>query len=39
VKGAVLARYEGEFRKDAEEPLSLNELLTLLGGNVPGDTR
>lgn len=29
--GAVLARHEGDFRKQAEEPLSLNELLTLLG--------
>ena len=39
MKGAVLARHEGEFRKEAEEPLSLNELLTLLGNNVPGDAR
>jgi hypothetical protein len=26
-----LARYEGDFRTTAEEPLSLNELLDLLG--------
>jgi hypothetical protein len=31
-RGAVLARYEGDFRGTAEEPpLSLNELLELLG--------
>ena len=31
MQGRVLARHEGEFRKFAEEPLSLNELLALLG--------
>ena len=30
-----MARYEGDFRAGAEEPLSLNELLSLLG-NKPG---
>jgi hypothetical protein len=30
-KGAGLARYEGNFRGNAREPLSLDELLTLLG--------
>ena len=30
-EGAVLARYEGDFRTTAEEPLSLDELLGLLG--------
>jgi len=39
VKGAVLARHEGDFRKDAEEPLSLNELLTLLGNGATGEAR
>jgi hypothetical protein len=29
--GAVLARYEGDFRAGAPKPLNLNELLTLLG--------
>ena len=28
--GEVLARYEGDLRADAQEPLSLNELLALL---------
>ena len=30
-EGAVLARFDGDFRTFAEEPLSLNELLELLG--------
>src|SRR5215218_2844579 len=30
VKGAVLARHEGNFRKNAEAPLSLTELKALL---------
>ena len=34
-----MARYEGDFRKNAEEPLSLNELLALLGNNAPGEAR
>ena len=34
--GAVLARHEGNFRADAEEPLSLNELLALLGESGAG---
>jgi hypothetical protein len=29
--GAILARHEVDFRKQAEEPLGLNELLALLG--------
>jgi hypothetical protein len=39
VKGTVLARFEGNFRKDAEEPLSLNELLTLLSDGTQGEAR
>jgi hypothetical protein len=39
VKGAVLARHEGDFRTDAEAPLSLNELLLLLGNAAGGDLR
>jgi len=37
--GAVLARHEGDFRTGAEEPLSLNELLALLGESGAGDAR
>jgi hypothetical protein len=32
-----LARYERNFRSEAEEPLSLNELLALLGPETAGD--
>jgi hypothetical protein len=32
-----LARHERDFRSGAEEPLSLNELLTLLGSGADGD--
>ena len=39
MKGAVLARHEWDFRKNAEEPLSLNELLTLLGSSATGEAR
>ena len=35
--GAVLARHDGDFRKDAEEPLSLAELLALLGNSAEAD--
>jgi hypothetical protein len=34
-----LARHEGNFRGDAEEPLSLNELLSLLGAAPNGEPR
>jgi hypothetical protein len=34
-----LARHEGDFRGDAQEPLSLNELLSLLGNPAEGDAR
>ena len=32
-----MARHEGNFRVDAEAPLSLDELLTLLGADGAGD--
>ena len=32
-----MARHERDFRIDAEAPLSLNELLALLGGGADGD--
>ena len=38
-KGAGLARHEGNFRSGAEEPLSLDELLALLGSSDEGDVR
>ncbi len=38
MKGHVLARHERDFRTGAEEPLSLDELLALLGG-ADGDAR
>jgi len=31
-----LARHEGEFHRNAEQPLSLNELLALLGAGEGG---
>jgi hypothetical protein len=34
-----LARHEGNFRGTAEEPLSLNELLALLGNAGDGEPR
>jgi hypothetical protein len=34
-----LARHEGDFRAEAEEPLSLNELLALLDSAAEGDGR
>ena len=37
--GNVLARHEGDFRAAAEEPLSLNDLLTLLGNKDAGAER
>ena len=38
-EGAKLARHEGDFRAEAQEPLGLNELLALLGTNAGGDER
>lgn len=32
-----MARHEGDFRSEAEAPLSLNELLALLGSAEVGD--
>ena len=32
-----MARYERNFRSETEEPLSLNELLALLGPDAAGD--
>jgi hypothetical protein len=34
-----LARHEGNFRTDAEEPLSLDDLLALLASNEESDAR
>ena len=34
-----MARHDGNFRAEAEEPLSLNELLALLDGAADGDER
>jgi phosphomannomutase len=34
-----LARHEGNFRTDAEEPLSLDELLALLASDEESDAR
>jgi hypothetical protein len=34
-----LARYDGEFRAIAEKPLSLDELLALLGNKAAGEGR
>jgi hypothetical protein len=34
-----LARHEGDFRAEAQEPLSLNELLALLGDAAERDGR
>jgi hypothetical protein len=34
-----LARYEGNFREHAEEPLSLDELIALLSNIEEGDGR
>lgn len=34
-----MARYEGDFRGSAKEPLSLNELLELLNASGEGDYR
>ena len=34
MRGQVLARHEGEFRRGSVEPLSLDELLSLLGGSA-----
>ena len=39
MKGLALARHERDFRTGAEEPLSLNELLALLGESADGDCR
>ena len=38
-EGAVLARHDGDFRGNAKEPLSLNELLSLLGDAGDCDER
>ena len=34
-----MARHDGDFRTGAEEPLSLDELLSLLGNNAAGEER
>ena len=34
-----MARHEGEFSADADEPLSLNELIALLGGESDSQRR
>jgi hypothetical protein len=34
-----LARFDGDFRLAAEEPVSLDELLSLLGGETAGEER
>ena len=34
-----MARHEGEFRGDALEPLSLDEVLSMLGEPAEGDRR
>ena len=34
-----MARHEGDFRANAQEPLSLNELLALLGDGAGSDIR
>jgi hypothetical protein len=34
-----LARHEGDFRAEAQEPLGLNELLALLGDSAEVDER
>jgi hypothetical protein len=36
-RGTVVARHEGDFRTDAEEPLSLDELLALLASVEEGE--
>ena len=38
-RGAGLARHERDFRANAEEPLSLDELLALLGPSAESDER
>jgi hypothetical protein len=38
-KGARLARHEGDFRSTAEEPLSFDELLAVLGRDEKGEAR
>jgi len=35
----MLARHEGDFRGSAEAPLSLNELLVLLGNGTEGERK
>jgi hypothetical protein len=35
----VLARHEGDFRASAEQLLSLNELVALLGDSAEGEDR
>ena len=34
-----MARHEGEFRAGKDEPLSLNELIALLGGDADSQRR
>ena len=34
-----MARFDGDFRLAAEEPVSLDELLSLLGGKTAGEER
>jgi hypothetical protein len=38
-EGVGLARHETDFRTDAEAPLSLDELLALLGSGASADER
>ena len=39
MEGPGLARHEGDFRSAAEAPLSLDELLALLGSGTDADER
>ena len=34
-----MSRHEGDFRKNVEAPLSLEQLIALLGGETEGDDR
>jgi hypothetical protein len=38
-KGAVLARHEGDFRVGAEDPLSLDDVLAMLGDHAEQEGR
>ena len=37
--GEILARHEGDFRRHSGEPLSLDELLSLLGDKAADEER